>query len=425
MKKLNVHREQVLALLIFILIAYICFYFSSQAVILDTDSGRIWHFSKLFLESGPSAAFRTLEVPLPVVLYATFMGMFGYNFPLAIIQGIFSVLIILTVYKFVQRSNYQIAALPLLLFLFSSEFFVRSASIKPYPLFVFGITLSLYFFHETTKSADKKKLIFSALFMALALYSFNFTLIAFPIPLMFVVLNKLKGEGGNLKNILIFYFFLLLFSAPWFAWRIPIAGKYFYQSPYTWIWAKYRRIISREFFRRPYPRSLAYYSKFIRHFDKIIFFSFAAAFGLLGFFKLDRRAKNLVSSWILLLLSPIILGILPPETRYFYPLLPVVMVLVTFGILATLELLYRPQKILLLSFIVVLTLAIVPLHINNFVSVQSKLAISLNDYQRFKQFIKPNENIFSRSYSTQVQFPHNNILTKSDFSEKEARKSVV
>lgn len=395
--------------------------FAAQSIVADSDGGRIWHFAKVMLEDGTGPAFRSLEMPLPVALYAYLLGMFGYGFPLPLLQALFSVLIVIVVFKLaVKHFSATAAALSIMLFLLSYEFFSRSTSIKPYPLFVFFIMTTLYFLDRSLETETSTDLAFAALTLALAVYTFSFSIVAIPVPGLFLLLNRSDDLRSNLRKTAVFYAWLAGFIAPWFLWRMTVAGKYFYQSPYTWLWLKYRQTLNLEFWHRPDVRSLVYYRRFLRQFDLVMFMSIVTAFFLPGLLLLGRDLRLLISLLAGFLLAPIILGLLPPETRYLYPLLPLLVIGSGVGLEVILLALRPRSRSIILAMFTILALAMVPQHLDNQAAVSRKRQNSAQEIAAIRSFLKPGERIFTRSYQNQAQLPENLIVTKTDMTEAEA-----
>src|SRR5688572_13857009 len=72
-----------------------------------SDPGRLWRFSKIFLDGDISEAFRSMEPFLPVALNATLLGYGGTSYPLIMVQGIASVLLIFLVSNYILK-NYGV-----------------------------------------------------------------------------------------------------------------------------------------------------------------------------------------------------------------------------------------------------------------------------------------------------------------------------
>lgn len=417
MTKLNL--RYLLAIILFTFILLLLVYFSANAIVGDMDGGRIWHFSRLFREQGPAQAFTTLEHPVPVILNATLIGMFGVDFPLVLTQGIFSILVVLLVYVFTKKYiDNRAAVFTPLFFLFSPLFFQRSWYLAPYPQILFLTSLSIYFYYGSTQTYNVKKIFLSAFCMSLAVYSHNQALALTFFPLMYFIFQGLLSKNYTFKNVLWFYVALAIITLPWFFWHVSVAGiKYFYATPYTWTFLKYLRRTHKLFWKQPLPFTVEYYVVFYQFLYRNLVSALVLVFASLGLVKV--RDKRLFFSWVLVSSLPIIKGI-GTYPRYVYTFLPVLIILSCIGYSNALQIISRKAIAFVLLLTCILGFFSISAHLLSFRTEMARTRNRTADIELFKLYVRPNENIFFRSYGLQPAFPHNNLLVKTDISEEDA-----
>jgi len=134
---ISFHRNRyyisITGIILFIILASLCIYFSYSAVPIGSDNGNVYIESKIYLEEGFDRSYSTLQPLISTVLNAIFIRI-SDNFPLILISGIFSILIILIIFRFIKLElGTSVALISLILFLLSPLFFERSWHLAPYP----------------------------------------------------------------------------------------------------------------------------------------------------------------------------------------------------------------------------------------------------------------------------------------------------
>ena len=431
---MNIRRKSYLvyliAIILFLLIAFLCLYFSCNAKPIGSDNGNVFIESKIFLEEGFERSYNSLQAPIPVIINALFLSI-SYNFPLILISGIFSILITLVIFKILRiELGILVALLSLILFLLSPMFFERTWYLSPYPLSLFLVTLSIFLYVRVENAENKNSflVIVSAFFMSLAVYSWTLALTMIAIPILFHIFSKSLKK--DIRLILIYYSSILLFLIPWIIWHLKIGGiQHFYFNNYNWYSVKYLPIVNKYFWGYGGPgysnisQLIDYYGNFLSTIWGNIFIGIGLLFSILGLVKINTRLRALCLSWIIVSILPL-LGIQTATfARYFYFALPPFIILASYGLYFLVKSLNNTLRFSLVLLLLIVCFIQIPTYYDNFLnspSNPSPNSASIQDVNVLKDTINDSKNIYSRHHAFQYYFPDNNFIAFSDMSEDDA-----
>lgn len=398
---------------------------SFLSIPIGSDPGRIWYFSKIFLTSGAASAFSTLEPWVSVTLYASLMSLFGGEFPLAVIQGISSGLVLLTVFNYLYKSfGLRPAFYSVLIFCSSFIFWERATSQVPYPLYLFFSVLGVFSYINYRQTKSEIYIFLSSFFVAFAVFTFNLSLTllvliaAHCLGNVIFSKNKLKNEMVVLAKFYTFIFILLL---PWFVWRVSAAGTDFYKNPYNWMIEKYWSKFSLTLWERPRPLSPEY-------FEIIIDTGFVSLTGtivliipaLLGLTKI--QSPLLFALWLISPLLPFLVGKLPAEPRYLYGMLPPLAILAGIGLSQLVDKIKPTLKLVATNLILLILMTFTIQNLIDVYQRQTALKDLRKELFQFKAFFRPDEYVFFRSLQFQPLFSENPMVSPPYMDEQDAIK---
>ncbi len=426
---MNVQNSEQKIAFYFLLSIFAAFilYLSYSTVPIGSDMGRVWRFSKIFLNS-PQESFATLEPFLPVSLYGTLFGLAGTQFPLALVQGISSVLVVLVICNYLyKRYGFTAGVMPLLITGSSYQFLERATSLVPYPLFLLFSTLSLMNYLAFLEQKKDRYLYISALFIVFSIYTFNLSLV-FLIPVFFhglvLFLTRKKNERKGIAISLIkYYSVVVVLIIPWFIWRYQAAGMNFYKNPITWLmqkyWSKYNIVL----FDRPTPLSREYFSYFFDFGIKEVLGSyFIVILACIGFIK--SKYRSFLFFWILAPLIPILIGRLPTEERYLYGMLPPILITSGIGI----EYIRKESKSLRNIAVMLLIAVLLTLFSKNIVRLY-QLRLDHRELSSemvtLRNYIDNKKSIYFRSFQYQILFKDNIMISPSYMNEEDALNFIA
>lgn len=419
------NNKYILFYILSFLVAGIYIFLSMIAIPVGSDPGRIWYFSKIFLDGNLESAFRTLEPFLAVAINALFLGTFGTWFPLTSIQGMSSALTVLLVSSYIFK-NYGIkpALISLLLFLSSYIFLDRSADLVPYPLFTFLVTLGMLLFIKYQETYKDVYIYLSSVLISISIFIFNLPISSLMVFFLFYFFSFFDNHRDKitsiLKPLIKFYSLSFILLAPWFIWRFSRAGMDFYKNPIHWLGQKYWSKFNILLWDRPKPLTLEYFDYFLtvgvrNLMGPLLFLSFA----WFGLYKVRRPLFYVF--WILAPILPIILGKLPTEARYLYPILPPLIILASVGFNEILNILGESKKTFA-TFLFVATCFVTI--INNFQSYSdvhySNKNVATEVLTLRKNYFHSEDIIFFRSLQFQGLLPDNPMISPQYMEEEDA-----
>jgi hypothetical protein len=407
-----------------VIISFVYITLSYVSIPIGSDPGRLWRLSKIFLSGDIQNAFMSLEPFLPVSLYASLLGIGGLQFPLTLVQGIASALIVLLVFNYLFK-NYGkvVSTFSLVLFLASFTFIDRSINLIPYPLFLLFITLGVLNFINYREQGRGLYLYLSSAFFVFSVFTFNLALTSFTIVLFYCVLKMIFTKFKNWKyeslTVAKFYAFSALLLLPWFIWRFGAAGMDFYQNPVTWLMDKYWSEFNIILWHRPKPLSSEYFDFFLNIATRNLFGPLVIVpIFILGLFRSKYSLVFLL--WILSPVYPLLVGKLPTEERYIYAMMPALVILTSIGTHNILQNLIPKFKVLFTAaFLALLTFYIV----NNISWYQNRNLENIEavkEIEAIQKHLKKDEIIYTRSYYYQPLLFDNLLISASYMAEEDA-----
>lgn len=419
------YNSRIISFIVFSFISILIFYMSLNAHFYGSDVGRIWQTSKMLIEEGYNYPVNTLMPLLSTTVYSIFFVFFGYDFPLPVISGLFTILALMLIWRFVyEETDLNIATISLLFILLATPIFAQSYDARPYAMAIFLIMLSIYMLNKYIYVHSKSKyLIFSAIFLTMAVYTQNLFLMGIGIPLLFFILSSFSSNKIFKKTIVQYYIVVLLLLIPWVIYRFNIAGFDLYKAPYTWmysegLWSK----INIYLYNRPVPGSEKYYTFFINNLYDTINYSVMLFFLIVGLFKVKNR---IYIAWIVMFLVPIILGKVPTQSRYLYPVIFPMILLVSVGISNIIKILNAKSKIILIFTLIILLSPMPFIIIENFEDFNQENRINKNELSQFGYYINPGGAIYFRSHIIAPIFPDNRVYSVTDLEYYDAIELIT
>lgn len=414
-------------ILLIILTAGLIVHIAYNSQIYGSDPGKIFNRAKVFLDYGYQESFKMLLPPSTIILYSVFLGIFDYSYPLLLIQGISWILLALLIYRFVNyhMHNQLVAIISIILLLYSETLISMVYWLPAYTTSLFLTTLGISLFLKYTNEKRKKSLYLSSIFMVSAAYFHNLFLIAGLIPLIYYILheNKMLLNIRHLNPLTEYYIIYGILYLPWFLYGFSIAGFDFYKAPYTWMQIKYWPEFNLELFNRPAIHSIDYFQYFIDNSDELIPFYLILPFILIGFLKSDR--KYIYISWILVSISPVLLGIISTNMRYLILSVPAIILLACEGLVYTYKTFSRKSFTLIFSIFIIFGASAIDMHLGLYHQRQSINYNQIIQFENFKDYINDGENIYFRSHIIQPFFPKNRVYETAELDEEDAINFLV
>lgn len=407
-------------LILIVLVFSVCFYFSSKAAIIDSDSGFEYTNAQNVLEN------KGLEHG-PVVqqlLYALILGIFGRDYRnILVFQSIFTTLLVLVTFLFVRRkTSFNVAIIASLLFLFFPLLYWGTYTLKPYPLFLLLLMLTVYSFDRYIENRESRFMLFSAVSLGLATMTHLLGLPFVGLILLYYLLGKLKGNTLNLVEVAKFYFLAFLVVSPYLTWRIMVDGlslDLLLTYPARWHTIKYGLLANKEFWRLPLPFTFEYYYRFLGY---LVIWAFPPSLSIFLLFARPKyEDKKLLISWLLVLFAPFFAGRGVASYIYVYPFMPLILFLFAQGIHTFFKLHNsRRVKILVIALIVALALANYGHANSSFEHRMNRISPDVQDVEEFNTIIPEGRNILFRSRAVSPLLPRKNVLMIQDLSEEDA-----
>lgn len=390
---------------------------------IDSDSGTALSIVIAFLNGNPDPLIQTQSPPLQGIIYAVPL-LLGLESWVLIIPILFSFFLACFLgYLAYRQTNVLLsAALPPLLLLYSPLFADRTRVLTLYPAFVLFAYLGLYFCAQYLLNPDSRlrnALLGSGL-LAAALYTFTSGLLFFAIPALFLIISASRQV---VKKLVTFYALLFSLVAPWLAWHFAVGGiSHFYYYPLGWITTKYLPMINRDFWGHPHSSFSDYFSTMSEvGFEKLLP-PFAWALVPLGALFVWRRYGVRGIAFALAVVATLVVPVFvfrpAPFGRYFYPVLPALILLATGGMALmwswcseTFKL--RPSFGLLIIGAISLALAAGFLlgHGAEYDIERGWQSAKRQEMTQFSRFITDERGIVSRDSQIQALMPDNQLYT--------------
>lgn len=402
----------------FVLLAVIIGFFSLSTSPLGSDDGNVYFEVQYLDVAGFERIIETLGTIPPVALYS---AMEAFDLHLLLLPYISTLLLIISLVLLTRELFKDI--LPIYLVFLFPILFERAWHLSPYSLFLFLFTFSLLLFIKGMRTQNSKYLILSPFFSALAIYTFTLSFILSIIPFLYLIAIE-RDIREKIRTFLVFYFFELLFLAPWIFWHFSIAGpKHFYYSPFNWYILTALPIVNQNFWnygKLPIPDLIQlYFSEIISH---VILVPILILL-LIGFssYSKNRQIIKFCCLWIIIYPLPFLWGGVSAFSRYFFPLIVPIFLISAVGLEQVIKMSRKGAYILL---VIIVILGLVSVNITYFSDFSRENPFnpssSYLDFHTFNEFIDDDKNVFCRHHAYQYMFSNNYFITQSDMEEKDA-----
>lgn len=397
------------------------FYISSNALVLDSDSGFEYANAQYILqgeglEHGPF---------IQQLLYAAILGTFGSDYrSILYLQDILITLLVIVTFLFVRRkTDFKTAILASTTFLLFPVFYRWSFSLKPYPLFLLFLILSVFFFDRYLQDRRGTLAFSYALFLGLAIMTHLLAVPFLALPFLYYLLDKARKKHlfhtGQVARI---YLLIILVLLPYLAWRLIVDGPsltLLLTYPSRWHTIKYGVTVNVVFWGFPEPLTWAYFNRFWEVLSTTILLLPLVPFMMLGFAKYEDKA--LLGSWFFVLLVPYLVGRGIPGLIYLYPFLPFVVIAFARGTRFFLKAHSSKLPQLIIVFAVIsLAVSSYSSAVTSFEQRNASLSPSLQDAQEFNEIIEDGSNVLFRSRALSTALPGKNVIQIQDLSEEDA-----
>lgn len=307
----------------------------AQAPSVYPDSGTVLSISRTLANGDPQPVWSTQSPPLqdalyagilvlewPVIHYPTVLASFG----LAILLGFFA-------YRFTGERLASIT--PPLVLMFSHAFWYQAGYLSLYAGFVLlgyaGLYLCLYYL---LRGGSLWRVLAGTTLVAAALYTFTTALVFLVVPLLALMFFY---SGARARRLLVLYTVLGASVAPWVVWHLRVGGlRHFFYHPLNWFTVKYLGVLNAEFW--DYERaSLPDYAKTmssvaVHDLLPPVLLLFVVP-GLWYVWRtLGPRAVLFCIACLAAYGSLLLVTRPAPYARYFFPVLPLVILLASAGL---------------------------------------------------------------------------------------------
>jgi len=412
-------RQILTTALMFSLVSLVVLYFSSTAIVADSDSGYRYRDAKGYLtdghlESGPV---------MSQIVYAQFLAAFDLDYSaLVVVQGIFSILLILTTYLMVRKKtgHHAVALLSSLLFFQFFNFFWGTYTMKEYPMFLFFAVSSIYFFDRSLTTRNSKMIFISSLFMALSYMTHILATFGIAVPLVYYLFCRVQKKRMSFTPVLQFYLFLVILLAPYLTWRILNDGWQFYHYPNTWGILRYGRMLNIEFWNMPDPFTTEYYARVLSLVGTYLFSPLLLILFIVAVIRSPER--TLIVSWLVALFIPFYVSNISPIYVYMYPMMPALILAAGLGLKWIIGAdHHRAVAVAIVILIFALAVGSVSIAASNFERRQADAKALLSDMEMFQSVMEPNKKVLFRSYAISPLLPRETVLMLTgDIAEEDA-----
>ncbi len=317
-----------------------------------------------------------------------------------------------------------------LIFLITSPLFLsRLVDVRPYFLASLFILASIFLFLKYLNNSQLIYLFMSAFFLSFAPFAQNLFLVGIIIPAIYFFISRFTKQKMPFLHIFYYYLFFLLVFAPWFIHRFYIAQFDFYRSPITWMYSEgFWSKLNIDLWHRATPRTLEYYSYFISK-SKLFFNSWLIfVFVLPSLFKKITKEKILLFSWIVAFTLPIIFGKVPTETRYLFPLIFPISILLGEGLTVVFSYISKNASKLFSVFLVLIFVIFIMFGFYQSVLILEQKYNSNTESIKDLETLKPSiskGNIYFRSHLIAPIFPENHVYSITDLDLEDAKEFIA
>lgn len=420
-----IHKPISILFLSIIFISFIFFNISSNAIIADSDSGFEYTNAQNILLYGKVEHGPVVQQ----FLYALIIGIFGPDYKsILVFQSILTILVVLITFQFVkEKTNMNIAVLVPFLFLSFTAFYFGNYTLKQYPLFLFLLTLSLYYLDKYINNKKNINLFLSAFFLGLSIMTHLLIIPFVSFVFLYYSLSKiLRREKLTFKDVINFYSVFILVIFPYIMWRIIIDGmslQYILAYPSNWFTIEYAKIHNEEFWDMSPTFTFEYYHDLYELFKQWVFIPVLLPFLILGLVK--HKDKSFVCVWFLMLFAPYLVGRGVIRWNYIYVFIPLIVILSLVGLYNLLKHQINRKIITLIVFIIIVfSVASYSEASSYFEQRIARLSTMIKDMNSFDEIIPDGENILFRSREISTLLPNRNIIRITDLSEEDATAYV-
>lgn len=396
-------------------------YFSFKSEPYGSDHGRIINSSLLLLKEGATYVINIMMPQASSTLYSILTLIWGRNTNLIGLSGFISSISLITIARLTRkRGQYSI----ILIFALSSPlFFQQAIDLRPYALTCFILILSLYFLKGGLLDNNKTKLTISAGLLGTVVYFQNLFLVAIAIPGIYFIVSGEVNDKKSFIRFLLYYLVIGIFISIWFIPRFSTAGLEFYRAPYTWMYSEgYWQLINTDLLNRPEPYTLDYYSYFLsKLLNDVIHFKLILIFLVIGVLSsLKEKRTLLLLSWIIAFSLPVLLGKIPTESRYLYPIIFPLAIYFVDGVNKLKRIEKKPFFLLVMLLVSLNACLLATEQIDQFYRNQQHHEDYREEFREIKNTIDGPGNIYFRSHTPATIFKERRVYSITDLPQASA-----
>lgn len=302
------------------------------------DSGTALSISRRLADGDWRAVWATQSPPLQDGMYALLLRLgwgsqVGYPGALSIL----GLAALLGWFAYKATGMVAAAGLPVALVLFSDVVWEHSGYLTFYPAFVLFGYAGLYFaLRYAWARSSFANAVWAAILLALALAAYTTALVFLIVPAIACVV---LWSREAMKRTAILYGAIMLATAPWFVWHVAVGGlEHVYYHPLNWFSEKYLAIVNERFWQYPRQSLLDYASAMWKVAANGLLPKYLLVLVLPGFVFVGRRfglrASLLAVSCLAAYAGVLAVTRPSPFARYFFPILPLVLLLASAGLVS-------------------------------------------------------------------------------------------
>ncbi|HJT93303.1 MAG TPA: hypothetical protein VJ777_15430 [Mycobacterium sp.] len=229
------------------------------------------------------------------------------------------------------------AGLPAAILLFSNAVWLQTGYVTFYAPFVVlgyaGIGLALAY---QIKGAHLRYGIFGALLLAVSLHAYTTALVFLTVPAIALLCFSSRAVA---RRTALLYAAIAFLTLPWFAWHIMVGGlDHLYYQPLNWFTEKHLLVVNEEFWHYPSESFTAYARAMLEVGGRDILPSYLLVLAVPGLIGVRQALGNRSAVFCLTCFGAYlaVLAITRPSpfARYYFPVIPLVILVVAAGVLA-------------------------------------------------------------------------------------------
>jgi hypothetical protein len=304
------------------------------------DSGTVLSISRTLAQGDPSIVWSTQSPALQDSLYAALLALDVPVGTYPTVVSSFGLGLLLGFFAYRATGDRLAAAVPLLVIAFSSAFWIQAGYLTLYSGFVLlgwcGLYLALgYMVH----GRSFWWCVGGSLLLAASVYTFTTAIVFMIVPCLAVPFFFSREVARRLGVVWLMVGTLV---APWVIWHLKVGGlKYFYYHPLNWFGVKYLAIVNDEFWHYERTSLWGYSGSMLNVALHDLVPPALLLLVIPGVWYVWRKlgAKDVLFAFVCLAAyAGVLLFTRPaPYARYFFPILPLVVLFVSAGIWVAIE----------------------------------------------------------------------------------------